>query len=661
MKRCPECRKDYLDDSLLYCLDDGTPLVQGSVTDEPATALLSVGAFSDDGQTRLLPAERTEKFTSSLSRVFSSKRFPWVGAGILLVGLIATLPFAVQYLRQPRIADPTKAAFQLQPPRGSSGIGQIAISPDGRNIAVVANSEGKPRLWLRTIDSLEGRPVPGTDGAAGFPFWSPDGRSIGFQAAGKLKRIDLADGTVRDMAVLSSDIRGFDGTWNRDGTMLYQMGGSGILRIAAAGGAAQPLPGYEPRQDGIDRWPRFLPDGKHFLFLSTSTDESKSELYIGSTDDPERKLLFASDSNAFYAPRPGQKIGHLLFARGGALLAHGFDPDTHQLSGEPFRVAENIRVNFNSRAFFSVSDNGTLVYDPNTEEEESRQLSWYDRAGKAIGTAGQPGPVLRVELSPDERFLAVTKRAAGTANDLIINDTVRGAGSRLGEVSGDTPEAIWSPDGKYVVWNDGGAGKYRLVKKLASGAGELEVLVESPIRLYPSDWSPDGKFILYTAVDILKKRDLWVLPLEGDRKPYLYFQSPLEDRYAVFSPDGKYVAYTSEESGRDEIYVQTFPASAGKWPISTNGGLSVRWPRKGQELFYIQIDGKVMSVDVKPGAAFEAGVPKPLFDVVLARSPRGDDYAISNDGQRFIFISRGIDGEAQPLVVILNWSAGAGR
>jgi Tol biopolymer transport system component len=668
MKRCPECRKNYFDDSLAYCLDDGAALVQGSVTDEPATAILSGDRNSDENLTASLrtvdTSTRPNSVTFRLPAFLSRERFPWIVASVLLLGLFGTI---IYIYRNPRIATLSgkgRAVLLIQSPRRNAGVGQLAISPDGRSVAVVATFEGTNRIWIRPIDSLEGRALPGTDGAGGFPFWSPDGRSIGFLSRNKLKRIDLSDGTIRELTDVGLDVRGFGGTWNRDGVILSQQGGLGILRISASDGAHQTLPGYEARADGIDRWPAFLPDGRHFIFLTTSsTDQARSDVYVGSIDSPERKLLFASDTNAFYSASPDGKDGYLLFARGGALLAQGFDPASLQVKGEPFRVAERIRVNFNNRAYFSISDEGTIVYDPTADADEERQLTWYDRTGKELQKVLQSAAIFRLRLSPDEKFVSTSRRAMGSFNnDVLVSDIARGASARLSTYAGvgDTPETIWSPDGKYVVWNEYDQGKYRLMKKLATGAGQAELLFESPVRIYPSDWSPDGKFILYSAVDNTYKNDIWVLPLDGDRRPWLYFQSPGEDRFAVFSPDGKYIAYSSDD-GRTEIYLQTFPSSTYKRTVSTNGGSSPRWPRKGHELFYVQSDGKIMAVPITSGDPIEAGVPQPLFDIASVRSPRNDDYAVSNDGQRLLFISRGTDAASTPLVVILNWSAGLNK
>jgi eukaryotic-like serine/threonine-protein kinase len=665
MKRCPECRKDYLDDSLLYCLDDGAALVQGSVGNGPATAILPGDRVSDEGLTRQLSTDearrRTKSITFSLPAFLSGERLPWILLGVTLLGLAVAVGYAVRNGRAVATSEVVRTAFYIQPPQRRAGFGQIAVSPDGRNIVVASDVEGKTVLWLRPIDSLEGRALAGTDGVVGFPFWSPDSRTIGFWVAeNKLKRIDIADGTVMDLGEAPAGAGGAGCAWNRDGTILCN-GRGGITRLSASGGVSDRLPGYDSEQDELLRWQSFLPDGKHFLFLVTNSDRTKSEVFVGSIDGSTKKLLFAADSNAIYSASPDGKGGYLLFARAGALLAQAFDPQTLSVSGEPFRVAESVRVNTNNRGYFSVSDNGTLAYDPNTDEDEGRQLTWYDRAGKEIGTAGKAGPFFRFRLSPDEKLLSTSGRGNKSVNnDVLVTDISRGATSRLASFPGDLPETIWSPDGKYVVWNERHSGKARLMKKLASGAGESEVLIESNVNsVVPSDWSPDGKFILYTSF-ANRNRDIWVLPLEGDRTPFPYIQTPADDQSAVFSPDGKYVAYRSYESGSNQVYIQTFPASANKWPVSTSGGITPYWSRTGRELFYVQ-SGKLMSVEIKPGDPLSVGAPQPLVDFSSVRSPRNDDYAVSNDGQRLLFISRSADAVSPPIVAILNWSAGSNR
>ena len=338
-------------------------------------------------------------------------------------------------------------------------------------------------------------------------------------------------------------------------------------------------------------------------------------------------------------------------------MAQAFDAGAFAVTGEPFRVAEQIRINVNSRAYFSVSEGGTLVYDPSGEGDK-QQLVWFDRAGKQLDTIGQPDLSVRARLSPDQRYAAVTRRGQGSlSNDLFVFDIARGASSRLNSDDPGSTVAIWSPDGSRVAWSMQRGGVWRLIQKLASGAGQEEVLLESKDAITPTDRSPDGKFILFSQRDNVSKRHIWVLPLEGDRKPLVYFQTPREDHSAVFSPDGKYVAYVSSEYGREEVYVQTFPVSAGKWPISTNGGSNPQWRADGRELFYIQTDGKMMSVEIKSGGAFEPGIPKPLFDISATRSQGNTEFAVSPDGQRLLFLSRLTDTGLSPLAVVVNWTA----
>jgi Tol biopolymer transport system component len=585
------------------------------------------------------------------------KLLPWIIAGACLLALIIALPFAIKYFRQPRTAPAPAASFLIGPPEKSTGFQQFAISPDGQNIAFVAQVEGKNQVWLRPLNSLSARPIAGTEGVGGFPFWSQDGRAIIFLAASKVRKVDLADGTVQSLWDHPADVRGFGGTSNREGTILIFHGGSGILRAAPGPAATTALPGYESTPDRVLRWPNFLPDGRHFLFLVNDLGEGKSGVYVGSLDSREQKLILATDSSATFAPSADG--GRLLFVRDGALLAQPFDPTRLELSGEPIRISEHVRVNNNGRAFVSASDNGVLVYDPSIGSE-FRALTWFDRSGKQIDTVGQPGFISRFSLSLNQKFATITRLQdkAGGLFDLLVVEIARGASSRLNSDSPNATEAVWSPDGSRVIWSERKGPVYQLKQKLASGAGQEEVLFQTDHIIAPTSWSPDGKFIFFTDIDPKTIYDIWVLPLEGDRKPSLFFASPSNDSNAALSPDGKFVAYQSGESGRDEIYVQTFPASADKWTISTNGGIRPRWRRDGHELFYVASDGKVMSVDIKTDGGLQAGIPKPLFDLADVRAVRGNDYDVSPDGQRFLFISRMSQSDPSSLTVSLNWMTG---
>lgn len=584
-------------------------------------------------------------------------RIPWLAFAVAATLAIVASFFAFKNSR--RTGDESGAIrFNIMHGQRTSGFGQLAISPDGRNLVISAINEGKPQLWLRPLDSFTGRVLPGTESVAGFPFWSPDSRSIAFATGGKLKKIDLADGTVQPICDIPvGDRRGFEGTWNRDGTILFFVGGTTIYRVPATGGKPEPIPGMDQaRQDVLLRWPRFLPDGKHFLYLVTTAQQGASEVFVATLDGKESKRLLAAQSSAIYANSPNGG-GYLLFARDGALLAQPFDAGNLTLTGDSIRVADQVRINSNNRAFFSVSDNGTLVFDQ-FAEGENRQLTWFDRAGKQIETFGEKGAFIRLKLSPDQKRAAVSRRDPRTGVfDLYVIDVVRGATTRLTSGTFDVADFVWSPDSNYIAWVSVKGSTYQLLRKLASGSGQEEVLLESSKIIGPTDWSADGKFILYTDRDPISRRDIWVLPLEGERKPYVFFQTPADDTNAVFSPDRRWIAYESVESGIREMYVQTFPASGGKWPVSNNGGLSPIWRRDGKELFYITPDGKLMAVEIKIGSTFEPGVPKLLFDVATARTVATNAYDVSTDGQRFLFTSGQLDPNPSSLAVVVNWTA----
>ncbi|HEY3028159.1 MAG TPA: protein kinase [Pyrinomonadaceae bacterium] len=616
------------------------------------------GTATSSGHTMAIAALTTAtdgRQTTGITRLFGNARAAWIAAGLLFIGLLAVLPFALTHFRRTETQSPVAVRFTITRPEKVAGFNQLAISPDGRNLVFVSFVEGKSQLWLRPLGSFTARPLPGTEDANGFPFWSPDSRSIGFQAAGKLKKIDLSDGTQQTLCDNPGSPRGAGGTWNGEGTILF-FRSEGIYRISAAGGAPAPVSGLEASPQGIEcRWPSFLPDGNHFLYLATTPQQETSGVYLASLDGKETKRLFTADSSAIYAPSAGGG-GYLLFARDGALLAQPFDASRLTLMSEPFRIADQVRVNANSRGFFSVSDNGTLVYDP-SGERENQQLTWFDRAGKQLETIGALGTFLSPRLSPDEKRVAVSRRDPKTGNfDIYVIDIARGASSRLTSDSANV-NVVWSPDGSRIVWATNRGGSYQFYQKLASGVGQEELLLQSNNRIYPTDWSADGRFILYRQVDPKTREDLWILPLDGDRKPFPFLQTPFAETTARFSSDGRWLAYDSDESGNREVYVQTFPASGGKWPVSTKGGGFTQWRRDGKELFYISSDLKMMAVEVKTSGTFEPGIPRALFDLSAVRPIPRSGYAVAGDGQRFLFVSQIAETAPSSLAVVVNWTA----
>ena len=613
------------------------------------------GSAISSGQTATMPtvtAEIDKPESQGISRWFGNAKLAWIVGAVLLLGLLAAL--ATLYFKQTTSPpQPVMAQFLIAPPEKSTGFAQIAISPDGRQIVFNTTVDGQVQMWIRSLDSVTAKRLPGTEGANGFMFWSPDSRAIAFAAGGEVKRLDLEQGTVQKLCDFSPDRRGFGGSWNGDGTIIFFIGGAGIFRVPVTGGEAKPIPGFEKSEEVLKRWPQFLPDGQHFLYLSTSAQKNKSELMVGSLDGGEPKRLLESGSSGRYVPS-ADGSGHIFFSRDGALLAQRFDATNLELIGAPLRVADQVRVNTNGRAFFDASANGTLIFDPGSDLE-NRQLTWFDRSGKQLETIGPVGSYLKMRLSPDQKRVALSRRDPnGTVFDLFVHDRARATNSRLTTGSSDVDSLAWSPDGNYIAWASRQITKSEMFRKLASGAGELEVIAQSQNPIAVSDWSRDGKSILYTDADPVTNQNIWLLSLD-DRKLSQYFQTAVEDTTARFSPDGRYVAYRSRESGVNEIYVQTFPASAEKWLISTNGGQNPVWAPNGKELFFIALDGKLMSVAIGGSSTFEPGKPQPVFDTVAARTAPNNDYDVSLDGQRFLFISRMADATSS-LAIVINWS-----
>ena len=523
------------------------------------------------------------------------------------------------------------------------------ISPDGRALAFTGtDASGKVLLWIRALDSLDMRPLVGTEGAT-YPFWSPDSRSLGFFAGGKLKKIEVSSGGGITLADAPS---GRGGTWNREGLILFAPNNvltMGLYSVPSAGGAiatsATTLD--TSRNETGQRYPEFLPDGRHFLYMSRGTSTA---IYLGSVDSKETKKLVDTNFRAVFVPP-----GYLLYINNGALLAQAFDPKSLELSGEAAQVVADVGTVSGGYASFSASESGVLAY--RTFGALSAQFAWFDRNGKNLGSVGESGSYTEFTLSPDEKRAAVKKAfTAGGDTDIWLLELSRGIFSRLSPDPSPKSEAHWSPDGRQLT--------FRTVQKNRNGiyrrtldTGEEELLLESASNETPTpkDWSRDGRFIVW--IDISTQQDLRLLPLFGDRKSKLLTETPSREERPQFSPDVRWIAYNSDESGNWEVYVQPFPGPGEKVRISTNGGVQANWRADGRELFYQTLDGSLMAAPLKPGTKVEAGIPRPLFRTPIVVDPVRHQYAVSADGQRFLVLAP-VGGQATaPITIVQNWTA----
>ncbi|HET6890176.1 MAG TPA: hypothetical protein VFH31_03670, partial [Pyrinomonadaceae bacterium] len=543
--------------------------------------------------------------------------------------------------------------LSVLPPENATVAGAgtgFALSPDGRRLAFVASFEGQNLLWVRSLDSLSTQSLSGTEGASPNIFWSPDNRFIGFFAGGKLKKVDASGAPPQTLC----DGAGGGGAWNREGVIIFSHGGSGLHRVSATGGEPIPVTTLDQsRFETSHRWPYFLPDGRHFLYLVRSSQPENGGIFVGSLGSKDTKHLLSNTLSAAYAPP-----GFLLFWQNEKLMAQPFDVDEFQLTGEPLPVAEHVSYNLGlARAAFSVSENGVLAY--RSGSSQVNQPLWFDRGGKQIGALGAAGLYLTLSPSPDESRVALDRVDTQTGTyDIWLVDLLRDIPSRFTTDPASDSNPLWSPDGSRIVFTSNREGQGDLYQKSASGSGNEEVMLKSSEAKVPDDWSSDGQFIVYETINPKTRRDLWVLPMSGDRQPFPFLQTEFDEHQAQFSPDGKWIVYTSDESGAPEVYVQTFPASGGKWRVSTGGGSQPSWRRDGKELFYVAADRKLMAVDIKLGATFEARTLKTLFATrVLTLTGYRYHYAVTADGQRFLINTTIEEIGTGPISVVVNWTA----
>jgi serine/threonine protein kinase/Tol biopolymer transport system component len=523
----------------------------------------------------------------------------------------------------------------------------MALSPDGQKLAFVANVDGRPRLWVRSLDSVAARPLAGTDGAR-WPFWSPDSLSIGFFAGTQLDRIDVDGGLVKQLASILS---GGGGAWGVDGTILFNPnnGVEPIWRTTAAGANPVRVTTREAPRQAAHHSPSLLPDGRHFLYYVAGAADV-SGIYLGATDGTPSRRLFDADSAAVYHP-----AGYLLFVKQGTLFAQRFESSELTVSDNPVPVADNIAF-LNSYAAVAVGGN-RIAYRTGSGGGVRHQLAWFDRAGKEIGTVGPAETNGNYPSVSSTGERVVLQRVA----DIWLLE--RNLLTRLVSSPALDVMPLWSPDATRIVFTSARQGVADIYVKSMSGTASEDVLLASPLPKIPVDWSPDGRFLLYGEQQPKAGYDLLALPMEGNKVPIPIARTEFDERNGQFSPDGKWVAYQSNATGRDEIYVQSFPDPAITKRVTADGGGQVRWRRDGRELFYLGLDDKLMSVPVSFDARdrnIDFGTPRPLFLAPLPNqaAPVGitrQQYSVSPDGQRFLINKVVEEVVTTPITIILNW------
>jgi Tol biopolymer transport system component/predicted Ser/Thr protein kinase len=583
----------------------------------------------------------------------SRERLAWATAAAVLVTAVAVAYLWREATREPprmmqsTLLPPPKAAFNFF-------LGVPVLSPDGRRIAFVATADGKNLLWVRPLNGLAAQPLAGTDNAT-YPFWSPDTRFLGFFADGKLKKIEASGGppqTLCDAAI------GRGGTWNRDGVIVFApQPRQALYRVPASGGIATPATQLDgSRRETSHRWPVFLPDGRHFLYLVLGTVGTQAQteadaLFLGALESNERTLLLRTRWSAAYAAP-----GYLVFLREGSLMAQPFDAKRLQLSGEAFPVAEQVQnYPLTASTTFSTSENGLLAYEAGTGGGLSQPV-WFDRSGKQLDTLATPASMDSPRLSHDGRRAALTIQDSQGRGDIWIYDLARRTSTRFTFDPADDFDPVWSADDTRIVFSSSRKGGGDLYQKAATGAGSDELLFASDDRKVATDWSRDGRVLIFMTLGTKTRADLWALSL-ADRKPTVFLQTEFVESSGQLSADGRWMAYTSNESGRLEVYVQPFPGPGGKWQVSRDGGAWPAWRGDGKELFFLGTDRKLMGVDVKTGSGFEAGDPRALFTTRIKLGTFTREYDAAADGKRFLVNSSIGEENVAPITLVQNWWA----
>jgi serine/threonine protein kinase len=574
------------------------------------------------------------------------RRAVWIAALLVVAGVSAA---AASWWHRRSPAGETRLDVQTTP---TSDMG-FALSPNGRQLVFAGTSGSTSALWLRSLDATTARPIPGTEANADFrPFWSPDSRSIGFTADRKLKRLDLSGGAPQIIA----DLVAQGAAWGADNVMLLGRGTGGLATVPATGGELTVV--ATPPKDAGYNTPRFLPDGRHFVFFCIGPD-AVAGVYLGAVGDGQVTRLIGADALGGYAAP-----GWLTYIQDGTLLARRLDLRNRVLEGDPVVIADDVwyAASFNNRASgFSASHSGVMAY--RTVIQPRRQLIWFDRRGAPLGPIGPADATLTSPVvAPDGRRVAVG-RTVQRQMEVWILDALRAVRFTFGATGSTTRFPLWSSDGARVAYTRSGITDGGRFVKSSNGAG-----TETPVSPTAApgvsfngmtDWSEDGRFILADKAPL----DIWVIPTDGGQPFPFIDATPYAERLAQFSPDGRWVTYQSNESGRAEIYIRPFPPASGQWPVSTAGGTQPRWSADGREIYWIAPDAKLMAAPVRMvGTTVNVGAPVVLFQTRIyrggAENPERGQYDVAADG-RFL-INTVIDDSAPPPITVVQHWRGAG-
>jgi eukaryotic-like serine/threonine-protein kinase len=569
-------------------------------------------------------------------------------AGLVLLGVGS---IATWNLKPTPPRPVSRSVIALPPGQQLAGLDSgpaVALSPDGTHLAYVATQGGTQQLYLRAMDSLESKAIPGTEGAVS-PFFSPDGQWLGFFAGAKLKKVSLNGGAALTLA--NAPYVG-GASWGSQGAIAFAPTNASVLQeVSDAGGALQPLTRSE-KGEGSHRWPELLPGGKAVLFAAATGGAifTNTRIAVQSLGTGERRTLVQGGTNPHYAPS-----GHLVYAQGGNLMAVPFDPQRLTATGTAVPLVEGVLQSpTNGHAQYGFSARGSLVYVPGGVQSAQLRLVWVNRNGAEQPFAAPARAYLNPRLSPDGRRVAVG--IAEQESQVWLYDLMRDTLTRFtfeGNVNG---YPAWTLDGKRIAFISNKEGPLNIFWQLADGSGGLERLTTSDDTQTPNSWSADGQLLAFNEINPTTGIDVWVLRM-SDRKAQPFLRTPFNESAPRFSPDGRWLAYVSDESGRYEVYVQPYPGPGGKWQISTEGGTEPAWNPNGRELFYRSGD-KMMAVDIATQPGFAAGKPRLLFERHYQPTPvTFPDYDVSPDGQRFLMLKPSESTVAAPtqINVVLNW------